>query len=229
MQDFSQIIEQAKAFGHIVAVVSHIKSGKEAAVFRAMLDGKIVAMKVYKNPEERSFQNAYEYLAGKFYKSPSARRAVAKKNKFGRKLKQKNWIKREFFMLQKFHEAGATIPRPILQIDDSIFMELLGDEGIVAPRLIDIELDQNEAATAYHSIIESMLIFWEHGIVHADLSPYNVLWWKSKPFIIDFPQSIDKRLHHDARNILDRDLKNITKYFGRYTEVDLAAAEKRFK
>lgn len=223
------VIDEAKALGHTVEVISHIKSGKEASVFCVILDGEIIAMKVYKNPEERSFQNTDEYLAGKFYKSPSARRAVAKKNKFGKKLKHENWIKREFFMLQKFHEAGATIPRPILQINNAIFMELLGDKNGVAPRLIDVELNPNEASAAYQSIIESMVIFWEQGIVHADLSPYNILWWKSKPFIIDFPQSIDRRLHPDSYTILERDLGNIAKYFNKYTVIDFTATKKLFK
>lgn len=229
MKDLKQILDHANALGHTVEVVSHIKSGKEASVYRALLDGKMVAMKAYKDPTERSFRNNDEYLAGKFYKRSSERKAVAKKNKFGRTLKQDNWIKREFFMLQKLYEAGASIPKPILQVEDAIFMELLGDADGVAPRLIDLELSSREAKRAYQSVIKSMVIFWELGIVHGDLSAYNILWWKSKPFIIDFPQSIDARLHPAARGILERDLKNVSTYFGRYLKIDLADVESKFK
>ncbi|MEK7632267.1 MAG: RIO1 family regulatory kinase/ATPase [Patescibacteria group bacterium] len=229
MENLDALIEQTNALGHKLEILSHIKSGKEASVFRALFDERLVAMKVYKNPDERSFQADDSYLAGKFYKSASARKAVAKKNTFGRKLKHENWIKREFFMLQKLYKAGATIPEPILQIDRAIFMELLGDEKNVAPRLVDVELSPKDAVTAFKDVVESMKIFWNLGIVHADLSAYNILWWKSKPYIIDFPQSIDARTHPEARGMLHRDLKNVSKYFDKYRPIDPQRLEAEFK
>ena len=229
MEDLDVIIDQANALGHKLEIISHIKSGKEASVFRVLFDGKLVAMKVYKDPDERSCQNVDAYLAGKFYKSLSARKAVIKKNKFGKKLKQENWIKREFFMLRKFYESGAVIPKPMLQIDKAILMELLGDVKIVAPQLIDVELKKKEAVSAFHSIVESIRIFWNHGIIHADLSPYNILWWKSKPYIIDFPQSVDARTHPGARAMLERDLKNVSKYFSKYFVIDQKQLEGGFE
>lgn len=220
MQEFNSIIEQAKALGHQVEIISHIKSGKEASVFRVLLNGELVAMKMYKSPGERSFKNDDSYLAGKFYKTASERRAVAKKNKFGRALKYDNWIKREFFLLQKFYEAGASLPRPIIQIGNAVFMQLLGDRDEIAPRLVDVELTADEAARAFETILSAVKIFYDLGVVHGDLSAYNILWWESRPYIIDFPQSIDVRLNPDAHSVLVRDLENVMSYFNRYFTVD---------
>lgn len=228
-EDLGQIIEQVKKSGHKLAVLSNIKSGKEATVYRVMLDGNLVAMKVYTNPEERSFKNTDTYLLGKYYKKPSERRAVAKNNKFAKKLRHKNWIKREFFMLQKLFNSGAIIPKPILQIDNAIFMELLGDINEVAPRLCDIELDKGEAEKAFKLILNSMKIFWEFGIVHADLSEFNILWWRESPFIIDFPQSVDRRTHPNPREILERDIKNVVNYFSKYQDINYDEIMNEFK
>ena len=229
MQDTDHILEQAKKLNHEIKIVSSIKSGKKARVYRVMLDGDLVAMKVYKKPEERNFKNTGAYLLGKYYRRSSERRAVAKNNKFAKKLKHENWVKREFFMLQKLFESGANIPRPILQIDDAIFMELLGNENLVAPRLCDIELEKTEAEKAFNSVIKSMEVFWNFGIVHADLSEFNILWWKSRPYIIDFPQSIDRRMHPNPIEVLDRDLKNVVKYFSRYLDIDLEQIKHGFE
>lgn len=229
MNNTDHVIEQAIKLNHKVEVISNIKSGKEATVYRVMLDGHLVAMKVYKKPEERNFKNTGAYLMGKFYRRPSQRRAVAKNNKFAKKLKHENWVKREFFMLQKLFDSGANIPKPILQIDDAIFMELLGDKNIVAPRLCDIELEKSEAKKAFDSVLKSVETFWDFGIVHADLSEFNILWWKSKPYIIDFPQSIDRRTHPNPKEILDRDLVNIVKYFGKYVAIDLSEVKGKFE
>lgn len=127
MDNFSRIIEQAKKLNHTIEILSNIKSGKEAIVYRAMLDGQLVAMKMYKNPEERTFKNTGAYLIGKQYRRTSERKAIAKNNRFAKKLKRENWVKREFFMLRQLFERGADIPEPLLQIDNAVFMQLLGD------------------------------------------------------------------------------------------------------
>ena len=216
--DASSIIEQANKLGHEIEILSNIKSGKEATVYRVMLDDQMVAMKVYKNPEEINFKNTNEYLAGKFYKKLSERKAIAKNNKFAKKLKHKNWVKREFFMLEKLFNNGAMIPKPILQVENAIFMELLGDEYTVAPRLCDIRLSNDEAKKAQDLILKNIELFWNSGIVHADLSEYNILWWKGNPYIIDFPQSIDVRTHPNSKEFFDRDLKTILKYFSKFKQ-----------
>lgn len=229
MNDVVQnIIDNAKRLNHQIEMVSNVKSGKEATVYRVKLDGKLVAMKLYKNPEERSFKKTGYYLMGKYYRKPSHRRAVAKGNKFAKKLKHKNWVKREFYMLEKLYNLGAKIPKPLLHIDSAIFMEFLGDMETVAPRLCDVELNKDEAEIAFKEILETIRIFWDFGIAHADLSEYNILWFKGEPHIIDLPQGIDKRTHPTPEEILERDLKNITKYFGKVIEIDPVKIRKVF-
>jgi RIO kinase 1 len=229
MDNFGHLTEQAEKLGHHLNVLSNIKSGKEATVYRAVLDGHLVAMKVYKAPEERSFKNTGTYLVGKYYRKESERKAVAKNNKFAKKLKHQNWVKREFFLLQKLFAAGANIPQPILQIDNAVLMELLGNADEVAPLLHEIELSAEEAGKAYNSILRSMKIFWDFGIVHADLSEFNILWWDSSPYIIDFPQSVDRKTHPNSREILERDIENITKYFKKYMNIDVDKVKRDFK
>ena len=229
MQNLDHIIEQAQKLGQKIEIGSNIKSGKEATVYRAKLNGHLVAVKIYKKPEERNFKNTGAYLLGKYFRRSSERRAVAKNNKFAKKLKHENWVRREFFMLQKLFKNGAKIPQPILQIEDAIFMELLGTENMVAPRLCDIELENSEAENAFNSVIKSMKTFWDFGIVHADFSEFNILWWKSEPYIIDFPQAVDKRMHPNPKEILDRDVKNVVKYFSKHTKIDLEAIRSKFE
>lgn len=108
-------------------------------------------------------------------------------------------------------------------------MELLGDHETVAPRLIDVELMEKEAPSVFKSLMESVEVFWNLGVVHGDLSAYNILWWNSKPYVIDFPQSIDVRTHPNAREILERDLQNLTMYFGKYMIVNLEQVKNRFR
>lgn len=224
MDSIEHIVEQASKLGHTLTVLSDIKSGKEAVVYRVLLDGDIVAMKMYKKPEERDFKNTALYLEGKYYRKPSERRAAVKGGAFARKLRHENWVKREFFMLKKLFDSGASIPRPILQIDDALFMELLGNRNAVAPRLCDVNLDVGEAKQVFDEIIRNVEIFWNEGIVHADLSAFNILWWNSSPYIIDFPQSVDRRMHPNARELLDRDLENVARYFGKY-HLDISLSE----
>ncbi len=224
----ADIFNKAKRFNHQIELVSNVKSGKEATVYRVLLDNKLAAMKLYKNPEARSFTNTGLYLMGKYYKNPSHKKALAKNNKFAKKLKFENWVKREFVLLEKLYSLGAKIPKPILQIDNAIFMEFLGSNEIVAPKIRDVALKIDEAEKAFTAIIKTMVIFWNFGIVHADLSEYNILWWNNEPYVIDFPQSIDKRTHPNAEDLLNRDLQNITKFFSQYVKVDVDEIKKLF-
>ncbi len=212
------VIEQGNKLGHKIEILSNVKSGKEATVYRVILDGQLVAMKLYKDPDEINFKNTGAYLFGKYYKRPSERKAITKNNKFAKKLKHRNWVKREFFMLEKLFDNRAMIPKPILQVENAIFMELLGDEYTVAPRLCDIHLSNIEAKKALDLILKNINLFWNLGIVHADLSEYNILWWKNNPYIIDFPQSIDIRTHPNSKEFFDRDLKTILKYFSKFEQ-----------
>lgn len=173
---------------------AEVKSGKEATVFLVFFQGKPLALKVYIDPEVRSFQNNLTYVEGKYFRSPSERKAVLKKNKAGKRLLHKGWIRREFYLLQKLYNEGVNVPKVYEWTDESILMESIGDEEI-APRLIDVELTESQAKVAFEKIIQDIKIMLNLGIVHSDLSAYNILWWKDQPWIIDLPQAIDIRQH----------------------------------
>ena len=226
--ELQNIIDEGNRLNHKIEIVSNVKSGKEATIYKVMLDHQLVAMKVYKKPEERSFKNTGQYLMGKYYKKPSHRKAIEKGNKFAKKIKHQSWVNREYFMLEKLYELGAKIPKPILHIEDAIFMEFLGNQDFVAPRLCDITLNTAEAKNAFKKIIDNMIVFWNFGIVHADLSEYNILWWNNEPYVIDFPQAIDKKTNPNAEEILDRDLRNITNFFGKFIKTDFDEIKKAF-
>ncbi len=219
----SDIIQEAADEGHDLRLVERIKSGKEATVYRVVFDGRGLAMKVYADPERRAFDNAGAYLQNRFYKTRSHARAVAKGGKFGQKLRHQNWIKREFYLLEKLHERGAAIPEPVALIGPSILMEFIGDEQRAAPSLTEVELTKAEAERAWRDIVRSVKLFWDEGVVHADLSAFNVLWWRDKPVIIDFPQAVDRRTHPDAESLLRRDVGNMARYFNKYFAIDEAA------
>lgn len=199
-------------------VISNIKSGKEADVIKVSIDDHIYALKIYKKHSILSSRS--EYLAGKWIRENSLRKAVQKKAKVGKELLERLWTKREFYMLKKFRSLGANVPEVYNFNNKSILMAYLGDEVSAAPRLVDIELDKPSYENILKEIIESIKIFLECGVVHGDLSEYNILWWNNKPWIIDFPQSIDIRVNSNWEDFLKRDLKNLKGYFSKYIDVE---------
>lgn len=223
-----EVLQEATDTGHVLEIVEKIRSGKEATVYRVIFDGTVLAMKVYTDPERRDFGNADSYLQNKFYKYGSHARAVAKGGKFGKRLRHDNWIKREFYLLKKLYALGATIPKPVAHIGDAILMDFVGDNRAAAPQLSEVRLTDEEARLAFHDIMQSVEIFWLAGAVHADLSAYNILWWRGRSVIIDFPQSVDTRTHPDAKALLERDVRNMAQYFKKYFDVDCDEILDRF-
>lgn len=204
-----------------------VKSGKEATVFVVSFQGKSLALKVYIDPEVRAFKNNQAYLEGKYYRNPSERKAVLKQNKAGRRMLHRGWIRREFFLLQKLHQMGASVPRVYEWSNESILMDFIGDE-YVAPRLIDIELTEKQAKRAFNTIINNVGFMLECGIVHSDLSAYNILWWNDKPWIIDLPQALDIRQNPNKNELLKRDLDNIFSYFSQYFDINSEIIYRKF-
>lgn len=103
-------------------------------------------------------------------------------------------------------------------------MEFLGDESMVAPRLHDTALAPDEAKLAYETLMQAISVMWrDMGVAHGDLSPYNILWWHGKPWIIDFPQAVDRRTHPEAHVLLARDIENVSRYFEPYFPADTHA------
>lgn len=219
-KDIADVLEEYRAKGYALEKVSEVRSGKEAVVYYAEADGKRYALKIYKHPDERSFQKNEEYLEGKFYSKPSIRKAVLKGNKFAKKFLHSSWVKREHSLLKHLNKLGAVVPTVYDWTPTSILMEFIGNEAESAPRLIDIELDTTDVANALETILRTIKLFFEAGVVHSDLSAYNILWWKQQPYVIDFPQTIDIRQSPNTEKLLKRDIDNVAKYFQKYLPVN---------
>lgn len=204
-------IEQISKKLEPIELVRALKSGKEATVYLVKSQSQFYALKIYKENISMATQN--DYTLGKHLREKSLRRAVAKKNKVGRELTRKLWTKREFYLLDKFHSLGACVPKVYTHTNDAILMEYLGDPAMPAPRLIDVKLSESDMQRAYLAISSSINVFLDNGVVHGDLSAYNVLWWDRKPYIIDFPQAIDVKRNPNWEVALQRDLKNVATFF----------------
>lgn len=208
-----EAITQYKTKNISLELIKQLSSGKEAVVYLVSENKKLLALKVYKDYITRSFKNNQEYLAGKHVQRPSERKAMQKRNRFGKDLMHKLWVKREFYMLKKLFNSGINIPEPIDMTRNSILMEYIGDLDFPAPLLKDVKFTSRDALRVYKKINEDIELMYESGIVHGDLSAFNILYWKSKPYIIDFPQSLDVRNNPNAEEILKRDKANLEKWF----------------
>jgi RIO kinase 1 len=225
--DIQEILKTYANKGFNLYNPREVKSGKEATVYLVFLKNRSLALKVYKNHKTRAFQKNIDYIEGNFYRNPFERRMIKNNTKIGKDLVQRNWVRREYYLLNKLHRAGATVPEPLAWTPESILMEFIGDD-LIAPRLSDTLLSPQQAKIAFTAIIKDIHLFLESGIVHGDLSAYNILWWQQKPIIIDLPQSIDIRSNPNKEMLLKRDLVNVMNYFKSYFEIDEESIYQQF-
>lgn len=204
-----------------IQVIKNIKSGKEADCFLVQIKEKLYCLKSYKNRSLSTTTGNSVYLSGRWYRHPSQKRSVDKGNKFGKDLIRKLWTKREYYMLKKFHNLGANVPEVFDFNNNSILMEYLGEASLPAPLIKDVILDERQSNKVFTQIINSIKTFYECGIVHGDLSEFNILWWQNEPYIIDFPQAIDIRNNPNANDLLLRDITNVCKFFKKNNEKEI--------
>jgi RIO kinase 1 len=206
--------------GHISEVLHAVKSGKEGTVYCCRAHPstglELIAAKVYRSREHRSFKNDSTYRQGRVILNGHDARAVKKKTEFGRQASFGMWVNHEYETLRALHEVGASVPRPITRSSNVILMEFLGDAEQVAPHLQTVRLEPEEVRPLYNLVIRHVELFLAHNLIHADLSPYNILYWKGALTIIDVPQAVDPRFNPDAYALLQRDLENVCTYFARY-------------
>lgn len=226
--DLTRTIEEYQKKGTGLKIIRKIKTGKEAEIYLAAVDGKSYALKVYKNPDFRSFQDNLDYTVGKYYRKPSIRKAVRKRTKFGKRFLHKAWVRREAYLLNELKEMGANVPEVVDHTSNSILMELIGEGGDLAPRLIDIDLPKPEAQKAFETVLKHIKLFLECGIIHGDLSAYNILWWNNQPYIIDLPQALDIRSNPNKERVLRRDIDNVIGYFKKYFDISSEKVCRRF-
>ena len=204
----------------ITNVLRPIKTGKEAVVYCCLahpsLERELVAAKVYRPFEVRSFKRDTVYQQGRERGTrPDARvlRALGKKTDRGRMHKFSAWIAHEEQTLRILHDAGADVPEPLDRVGPVILMEYLGDAEHPAPMLTNVVLGGEEASRIYQQVLKNVELFLKNRRVHADLSAYNLLYWNGRTVIIDFPQAVDPRHNDDAFDLLIRDLRNVNGFF----------------
>ncbi|OCH06278.1 PA4780 family RIO1-like protein kinase [Aliivibrio fischeri] len=203
--------------GLIDEVLTQLMSGKEASVYIVRSGDNIQCAKVYKEIEQRSFKQAVAYREGRKVKNSRRARAMEKGSKFGRDEQEKVWQSSEIDALYKLSEAGVRVPTPYGCFDGVLLMELVtDDEGSVAPRLNDVTLTKEQAIRDHDLMIQYVTRMLCAGIVHGDLSEFNVLVDHLGPVIIDLPQAVDASANNNAKWMLERDVNNMTTYYGQY-------------
>jgi RIO kinase 1 len=211
--------------GIIDSVISRLMSGKEADVFVVRCGAEIRCAKVYKEAAKRSFKQAVTYQEGRKVRNSRRSRAMEKGSKFGRKETETIWQSAEVDALFKLAEAGVRVPTPYVCVDGVLLMELIcGADGDVAPRLGDILLSP-ETALAHHAILMDYVVkMLCAGLVHGDLSEFNVLVDAEGPVIIDLPQAVDAAGNNHAQSMLHRDVNNLRQYYGQFAPELLQSA-----
>jgi len=203
--------------GIIDEVLSQLMSGKEASVYAVRCGDEIRCAKVYKDAMKRSFKKAAQYQEGRKVRNSRRARAMEKGSKFGRAQQEEVWQNAEVDALYKLKAAGVRVPEPYGCFDGVLVMELIRDEdGDVAPRLNDVMMDADQAREDHQLMMHYIARMLSVGLVHGDLSEFNVLVDDYGPVIIDLPQAVDAAANNNAKAMLDRDVRNMDLYYAQY-------------
>jgi RIO kinase 1 len=196
--------------------VRSLKSGKEASVYIVACGGEIRCAKVYKEAERRGFHKLAQYQEGRQTRNSRDARALGKRGRHGRRVQEEEWKNAEVDALYKLVAAGVRVPRPHLVHEGVLLMELVCDaEGAPAPRLNDVELSAQQARDWHAFMMQQIVRMLCVGLIHGDLSEFNVLIDQAGPVIIDLPQAVDAAGNNNAFAMLERDVNNMRASFGR--------------
>jgi RIO kinase 1 len=203
--------------GILQDVIRPLMSGKEAQVYLVVSEGEEKVAKVYKEAQNRTFKNRAEYTEGRKTRNSRDQRAMAKRSKHGRQQDEAAWRSTEVDMIYRLRDAGVRVPTPYHFIDGVLVMELVkGPENQPAPRLGDLAFTAAEAATLFAQLIKEVVRMLCAGVVHGDLSDFNVLMDAQGPVIIDFPQAVEAAGNQNARKLLLRDVANLQNFLNRF-------------
>lgn len=203
--------------GLVDEVKSQLMSGKEASVYIVRCGDTIRCAKVYKEASQRSFKQAVAYREGRKVRNSRRARAMEKGSGFGREQQEKVWQSAEVDALYKLAAAGVRVPEPFGCVDGVLLMELITDEeGYVAPRLNDVIMSEEQAIEDHDLMMSYVVKMLCVGIIHGDLSEFNVLVDEYGPVIIDLPQAVDASANNNAEWMLARDINNIREYYGQF-------------
>ncbi|SAL81447.1 PA4780 family RIO1-like protein kinase [Caballeronia telluris] len=211
--------------GLIDEVIGQLMSGKEATVYVVRSGESTRCAKVYKDVNQRSFRQAASYRDGRKVKNSRQARAMEKGTRYGRQMQEASWQNAEVDALFRLADAGVRVPQPYICTDGVLLMELVIDEvGDVAPRLNDVDLTEARALELHALLLNQVVRMLCAGVIHGDLSEYNILLAADGPVIIDLPQAVDAAGNNEAASMLKRDVDNLATYFGRFAPQILTAS-----
>jgi RIO kinase 1 len=209
--------------GLIDTVVRQLMSGKEAMVFVVRCGDETRCAKVYKEATHRSFRQAVDYTENRKVKNTRQARAMAKGSRYGRESQEAAWQSAEVDALYRLAAAGVRVPKPYNFHEGVLLMELVTDEhGDAAPRLNDVAFTPEQALAHHASLLSEVVRMLCAGVVHGDLSEFNILLAADGPVIIDLPQAVDAAGNNHAKRMLLRDVENLRDFFGRFAPELLA-------
>jgi len=203
--------------GLVDNVLRQLMSGKEATVYVVQCGEHIRCAKVYKEASKRSFKQAVLYTEGRKVRNGRRERAMQKNSKFGREQQENIWQSAEVDALYKLADAGVRVPQPYGCFEGVLIMDLICDEqGFAAPRLNDVSMSEEQAVEDHMEMMMHIVAMLNVGIIHGDLSEFNVLVDAYGPVIIDLPQAVDAAANNNAKSMLLRDVNNMTRYYAQF-------------
>lgn len=210
-------IEPLVQEGLVDEVVRQLMSGKEATVYVVRCGDEIRCAKVYKDAGQRSFKQAAAYQEGRKVKNSRQARAMEKGTRYGRKMQEEVWQNAEVDALFRLAAAGVRVPTPYICFEGVLLMDLVtGADGNAAPRLNDVEMGEATALDYHARLLHEVVLMLVAGVIHGDLSEYNILVDADGPVIIDLPQAVDAAGNSNAGEMFERDVDNLRSYFGQF-------------
>jgi len=204
--------------GLIDEVIRPLMSGKEADVFIVRCGSEIRCAKVYKEADKRSFKQATQYQEGRKVRNSRRARAMEKSSRYGRREQEQAWQNTEVDALYRLARVGVRVPKPYGCFDGVLLMELIcDDQGFEAPRLNDVAMSSTQAVEDHQLMIRYVVRMLCEGLVHGDLSEFNVLVDDYGPVIIDLPQVVNAAANNHAERLFARDVNKITSYYGLFS------------
>ncbi len=203
--------------GLVDEVVRQLMSGKEATVYVVRCGNEVRCAKVYKDAQQRTFRQSTAYQEGRKVKNSRDARARGRGTRYGRKVQEAAWQNAEVDALYRLAAAGVRVPQPHVCFEGVLLMELVTDAtGNAAPRLSDVEMSEAMALEVHATLLDQVVLMLCAGVIHGDLSEYNILVGADGPVIIDLPQAVDAAVSSSAAAMLERDVGNLAAYFGRF-------------